>query len=163
MLDVRTARLPGTRLGQALRQLLSWRTVIVAGCVLVVGFLAVVPLYHLVRDTFTGEQGFTLGAFARAYGGDSQSAAMLRNSMVFAVGAALLALVLGTTLAYIQVRTDTPFKGLFFAASLVPLSSRRSCTPRRGSSSPTRTSGSSTARSNRSSAPGRSTCSACGG
>jgi iron(III) transport system permease protein len=121
MLDVRTARLPGARLGQALRHLLSWRTVIVAGCVLVVGFLAVVPLYHLVRDTFTGEQGFTLGAFARAYGGDSQSAAMLRNSMVFAVGAALLALVLGTTLAYIQVRTDTPFKGLFFAASLVPL------------------------------------------
>src|SRR3954451_20201631 len=46
---------------------------------------------------------------------------MLRNSLVFAVGAALLALVLGTTLAYIQVRTDTPFKGLFFAASLVPL------------------------------------------
>jgi iron(III) transport system permease protein len=46
---------------------------------------------------------------------------MLRNSLEFAVGAALLALVLGTTLAYIQVRTDTPFKGLFFAASLVPL------------------------------------------
>ncbi len=121
MLDVRIARLPTARLGQALRHLLSWRTVIVAGCVLVVGFLAVVPLYHLVRDTFTGEQGFTLGAFARAYGGDSQSAAMLRNSLVFAVGAGLLALVLGTALAYIQVRTDTPFKGLFFAASLVPL------------------------------------------
>ena len=46
---------------------------------------------------------------------------MLGNSLAFAVGAALLALVIGTVLAYIQVRTDTPFKGLFFAASLVPL------------------------------------------
>jgi iron(III) transport system permease protein len=123
MLDVRSARLPAARarLGQSVRQLLSGRTVIVAGCVLVVGFLALVPLYHLVRDTFTGEQGFTVGAFGRAYGGDSQSGTMLLNSLGFAVGAAVLALVLGTTLAYIQVRTDTPFKGLFFAASLVPL------------------------------------------
>jgi iron(III) transport system permease protein len=123
MLDVRSARLPAARarLGQGVRQLLSGRTVVVAGCVLVVGFLALVPLYHLVRDTFTGEQGFTLAAFGRAYGGDSQSGAMLLNSLGFAVGAAVLALVLGTTLAYIQVRTDTPFKGLFFAASLVPL------------------------------------------
>jgi iron(III) transport system permease protein len=123
MLDVRSARLPAARarLGQSVRQLLSGRTVVVAGCVLVVGFLALVPLYHLFRDTFTGEQGFTLGAFGRAYGGDSQAGSMLLNSLGFAIGAAVLALVLGTTLAYIQVRTDTPFKGLFFAASLVPL------------------------------------------
>lgn len=121
MLDVRAAGVSGARIGQGLRRLLSGRTVIVAGCVIAVGFLAIVPLFYLVRDTFTGEQGFTLGAFGRAYGGDSQSAEMLRNSLLFAVGAAVLALVLGTALAYIQVRTDTPFKALFFAASLVPL------------------------------------------
>jgi iron(III) transport system permease protein len=117
-----SARLPtAARLGQTLRQLLTGRTLIVAGCVLAVGFLAVVPMFYLIRDTFTGTEGFTLGAFSRAYGGNAQAGTMLRNSLEFAVGSALLALVLGTTLAYIQVRTDTPFKGLFFAASLVPL------------------------------------------
>jgi iron(III) transport system permease protein len=109
------------RLVRDSRRLLSGRTLIVAGCVLVVGFLAVVPLFYLVRDTFTGTGGFTLGAFGRAYGGHSQAASMLANSLEFAVGAALLALVIGAVLAYVQVRTDTPFKGLFFAASLVPL------------------------------------------
>lgn len=104
-----------------LRRVLSTQTLVVGGCVVVVGFLAVVPLYYLLRDTFSDQNGFTLGAFARAYGGDSQSGEMLRNSLIFAVGAALLALVLGTVLAYVQVRTDSPFKGLFFAASLVPL------------------------------------------
>jgi iron(III) transport system permease protein len=109
------------RLARDSRRLLSARTLIVAGCVLIVGFLAIVPLFYLVRDTFTGPGGFTLGAFGRAYGGHSQAATMLGNSLEFAVGAALLALVIGTVLAYVQVRTDTPFKGLFFAASLVPL------------------------------------------
>jgi iron(III) transport system permease protein len=103
------------------RRLLSGRTLVVAACVLATAFLALVPLFYLIRDTFTGPGGFTLGAFARAYGGQSQSARMLGNSLVFAVGAALLALAVGAALAYVQVRTDTPFKGLFFAASLVPL------------------------------------------
>jgi iron(III) transport system permease protein len=103
------------------KRLLSGRTLVVAGCVLATAFLALVPLFYLIRDTFTGPRGFTLGAFARAYGGQSQSAEMLVNSLAFAVGAALLALVVGSALAYVQVRTDTPFKGLFFAASLVPL------------------------------------------
>jgi iron(III) transport system permease protein len=111
----------GSRLARDVRRLASGRTLIVAGCVLIVGFLAIVPLFYLIRDTFTGPGGFTLGAFSRAYGGRSQAGEMLGNSLAFAVGAALLALVLGTVLAYIQVRTDTPFKGLFFAASLVPL------------------------------------------
>ena len=43
------------------------------------------------------------------------------NSLAFAIGAALLSLVVGTTLAYLNVRTDVPFKALFFAASIVPL------------------------------------------
>jgi iron(III) transport system permease protein len=112
---------PAGRIAQGLRRLLSVRTLIVAGCVLAVGFLAIVPLFRLVADTFTGPQGFTVGAFGRAYTRDAQSGTMLLNSLEFSIGAAVLALVLGTALAYIQVRTDTPFKGLFFAASLVPL------------------------------------------
>jgi iron(III) transport system permease protein len=87
----------------------------------VVGYLAVVPLIYLLHDTFTGSSGITFSAFARAYGGNSQSGRMMLNSLEFAFGAAVLALVTGTVLAYVQVRTDVPFKGLLFAASMVPL------------------------------------------
>jgi iron(III) transport system permease protein len=89
--------------------------------VVVVGYLAVVPLWYLLHDTFTGSAGISFAAFERAYGGNSQSGEMLLNSVRFAVGSAALALVTGACLAYIQVRTDVPFKGLLFAASLVPL------------------------------------------
>jgi iron(III) transport system permease protein len=97
------------------------RTLLVGGAIVVVGYLALVPLIYLFRDTFTGSTGLSFSSFTRAYSADQQAGSMMRNSMIFAVGSAALALALGTTLAYIQVRTDAPFKGLFFAASLVPL------------------------------------------
>lgn len=103
------------------RRLLSPQFLIVGGAILVVGYLAVVPLGFLLHDTFTGTAGPTLDAFGRAYGGNTQAGEMLVNSLVFALGSAALALVTGTALAYVQVRTDVPFKGLLFAASLVPL------------------------------------------
>ncbi|MFJ9535994.1 ABC transporter permease [Streptomyces sp. NPDC101225] len=113
---------PG-RLVRLLKRPLSLQGLLVGGAVIIVGYLAVVPLGYLVHDTFLSADGngVSLGAFSRAYGGNSQSGEMMLNSLWFAVGAAALALVLGTALAYIQVRTDTPFKALFFAASLVPL------------------------------------------
>lgn len=99
----------------------SAQVLIVGGAMVVVGYLAVVPLAYLFHDTFTGSTGLTFEAFARAYGGNTQAGEMLVNSLVFALGSSVLALVTGTVLAYVQVRTDVPFKGLLFAASLVPL------------------------------------------
>ncbi|MEU0599982.1 iron ABC transporter permease [Streptomyces sp. NPDC006393] len=111
------------RLLRLLRRPLSLQGLLVGGAVLVVGYLAIVPLGYLVHDTFLSAdgRGISFGAFSRAYGGNSQSGEMMLNSLWFALGSAALALVIGTALAYVQVRTDTPFKGLFFAASLVPL------------------------------------------
>ncbi|GAA3827471.1 ABC transporter permease [Streptomyces chiangmaiensis] len=111
------------RLLRMLRRPLSLQGLLVGGAVVVVGYLAIVPLGYLVHDTFLSADGsgLSFNAFARAYGGNSQSAEMMLNSLWFALGSAALALILGTALAYVQVRTDTPFKGLFFAASLVPL------------------------------------------
>ncbi|MFJ9030535.1 ABC transporter permease [Streptomyces sp. NPDC102274] len=113
---------PG-RIAGLLRRLLSFQGLLVGGAVLIVGYLALVPLGYLIHDTFlnTTGSGVSFGAFSRAYGGNSQAGSMLLNSLGFALGSAALALVLGTVLAYVQVRTDTPFKGLFFAASMVPL------------------------------------------
>jgi iron(III) transport system permease protein len=91
--------------------------VAVAGAV---GYLALVPLYYLIWGTFFDDRGFTLGGFARAYS-DSQIGSLIGNSLLFAAGSALLSLVVGTALAYLNVRTDVPFKALFFAASIIPL------------------------------------------
>ncbi|MFJ5092053.1 ABC transporter permease [Streptomyces sp. NPDC088674] len=113
---------PG-RLERLARRLFTPQGLLVGVAVLIVGYLAIVPLAYLVHDTFLSQDGsgISVGSFRRAYGGNAQAGDMLLNSLGFAVGSAALALVLGTALAYVQVRTDTPFKGLFFAASLVPL------------------------------------------
>lgn len=96
------------------------KLLIIAAVVGAIGYLALVPLYYLLWGTFFDEFGFTVGGFARAYG-DERMASLVLNSLWFAVGAAVLALVVGTSLAYLNVRTDVPFKALFFAASVIPL------------------------------------------
>lgn len=111
----------GRAIGRSLRELVSGRGVVIGIAVLVVGWLAAVPLFYLVHDTFTGPTGFTLDAFRRAYGGQSQAVEMVRNSLVFSAGSAALALLGGSSLAYLHARTDAPLRPVFFAASLVPL------------------------------------------
>ncbi|MCW3844817.1 iron ABC transporter permease [Micromonospora yasonensis] len=96
------------------------KLIITVGVACVIGYLALVPLYYLLWGTFFDAEGFTLGGFARAYG-DDRIGPLVVNSLWFAVGAALLSLAVGTALAYLNVRTDVPFKGLFFAASIIPL------------------------------------------
>src|SRR6266508_4015801 len=111
----------GRRLAQVARELATPRTLLVGGALVIVGYLAVVPLVYLLHDTFTGPAGLSIGAFTRAYSASSQAGRMMLNSLEFAVGSGALALAIGTLLAYVQVRTDAPLKSLFFAASLVPL------------------------------------------
>ncbi|MET7398240.1 iron ABC transporter permease [Dactylosporangium sp. NPDC005572] len=98
----------------------SPKLVIIVAVAGVIGYLALVPLYYLIWGTFFDDHGFTLGGFARAYN-DSQIGSLIGNSVWFAGGSAVLSLSVGTVLAYLNVRTDVPFKALFFAASIIPL------------------------------------------
>jgi iron(III) transport system permease protein len=100
--------------------------IVMGSVVAVVAWLALVPLVFLLWQSFMTPQTaavparFTLGNFRDAY----TSADTLRlfvNSVAFAAGTGLLALTLGTLLAWINERTNTPFKSLFFALSIVPL------------------------------------------
>lgn len=100
--------------------LLAPKTLVTAAVAGIIAYLALVPLYYLLYGTFFDAAGFTVGGFERAYGG-GQITELLSNSLLFAIGAAVLSLTLGTSLAYLQVRTDVPFKALFFAGSIVPL------------------------------------------
>ena len=109
-----------TRTGGWRRWLPTPKVLIVGVVGLRIGYLAIVPLYYLLWGTFFDDKGFTLAGFSRAYG-DERIVELVSNSLWFAVGAAILSLVVGTALAYLNVRTDVPFKALFFAASIIPL------------------------------------------
>ena len=63
---------------------------------------------------------FTVGNYVAAYR-TSDTLRLLWTSIRFALGASLFAFVIGTTLAWINERTNTPFKSIIYALSLVPL------------------------------------------
>ncbi len=99
-------------------------TLAVFGLGLVLAYLAAYPLAMLILGTFgvDGEisKGFTLANFANAYG-SGRTFLLFQNSLVYAGGVGLLALTLGTALAWIVERTNTPFRRAFFALSIVPI------------------------------------------
>jgi iron(III) transport system permease protein len=103
-----------------LRHVFSARTLIVGLVLAAVAYLALVPLGFLLWQTFVSNGHLTLERFRDAYGKVGLSE-MALNSLAFAIGSTLVAVTLGTALAYLIVRTDVPFKPLMMAASLVPL------------------------------------------
>jgi iron(III) transport system permease protein len=103
-----------------LRRLVSGRNVIVVLVTLLVAYLSLVPLGFLLWQTFVRGGDLTIASFRTAYS-EGGLFGMAFNSFAFAGGATALAMVVGTALAYLVVRTDVPFKPLMFAASLVPL------------------------------------------
>jgi iron(III) transport system permease protein len=103
-----------------LRAVLRPQTVVLGAVVAVVAYLALVPLGFLLWNTFVDDGRLTLDAVTEAYS-RAGLRPMVVSSLVFAGGSTLLAVPLGTVLAYLVVRTDLPGKGLMFAASLVPL------------------------------------------
>ncbi len=103
---------------------LKW--VILGLCVAAVAYLAVVPLGFLLWQSFftphtaAKPAEFTLGNYAAAYS-SLETAKLFLNSVLFATGTAAFSLVIGTALAWMNERTNTPFKRLFFGLALVPL------------------------------------------
>jgi iron(III) transport system permease protein len=99
---------------------------IIGACVALTLYLGVVPLGFLLWQSFFTPQTaskaaeFTLGNYRDAYG-SAQTWVLFWNSLQFASGTAALAFVLGTLLAWMNERTNTPCKSLFFALSLIPL------------------------------------------
>lgn len=88
--------------------------------VVLIGYLVITPLGFLLYRTFVEDGSLGFAGFARAYSAPN-AGSMVRNTILFSVGAGALAVTVGTALAYVNVRTDAPLKRLFFAASLVPL------------------------------------------
>jgi len=117
---------PGGPGRTASRFRLDLKWVILGLCVAAVAYLAVVPLGFLLWQSFFTPQTaakpaeFTLGNYAAAYS-SLETARLFLNSVLFATGTAAFSLVIGTALAWMNERTNTPFKKLFFGLALVPL------------------------------------------
>lgn len=114
------ANRPEPRWLRVLTDVLSPRNLIVVAGIVLVGWLALVPLVYLVWATFYNGTEITLDFFVQAYSAVGIGS-MAVNSFVFAAGSTVLSICIGTALAYLCVRTDVPLKPLVFAASLVPL------------------------------------------
>ncbi len=105
---------------------LSAQTLLQGAVAITVAYLTLVPLLFLIYGSFFtpivgGEAGvFTLQNYVRAYT-DRAALPILLNSIIFSVGTTVVAFAIGTTVAWITERTNTPFRELFLAVSLVPL------------------------------------------
>ncbi len=110
----------------SLKNWLSWKALVIGVCVAFTVYIAVIPLGFLLWQSFftpqtaTKAAEFTLGNYITAYT-SSDTARLFWTSVQFAFGTAAFAFLVGTSLAWMNERTNTPFKGLFFAMSLIPL------------------------------------------
>ena len=109
-----------------LRRWFTWKALIIGLCVAFTVYIAVIPLGFLLWQSFFTPQTaskpavFTFGNYITAYT-NPDTLRLFLNSLQFALGTATFAFLIGTTLAWINERTNTPFKSLFFALALIPL------------------------------------------
>ncbi|HEX6632588.1 MAG TPA: iron ABC transporter permease [Usitatibacter sp.] len=108
------------------RRRFEWGWVVIAVCVAIVVYLALVPLGFLLWQSFftpqTADEAarFTFGNYREAYG-SSETWTLLKNSITFAIGASCFSFLVGAGLAWMNERTNTPFKSLFYGLALIPL------------------------------------------
>jgi iron(III) transport system permease protein len=92
--------------------------------VAIVGFLTVCPVVMLalgsVSEGLTAFGEFTFDKYLGAYT-DPEFFRVMFNTAVFVLGSSVLATVLAVFLAYLNTRTDIPFKGLFGVLSIIPM------------------------------------------
>jgi iron(III) transport system permease protein len=101
------------------------QSLILIGCTAFVLYLAGIPLlmllYGSIRSAPIGEPGatYTLQNYVKAYF-DKEFYLLLGNSVYYALGTCSLTFLIGTFLAWVSERTNTPFKKLFIVMSLIP-------------------------------------------
>lgn len=101
----------------ALKKWLQPDVLFLAAIVALVAYLAMTPLAFLIYGSFKtefllGEGQFTLSNYIQAYT-EREFYALFWNSLVYAVGVSILTFLMGTTLAWICERTNTPGRKIF--------------------------------------------------
>jgi len=92
--------------------------------IVLVGFLTVCPVVMLVLGSFSEGLGafghFTVDKYVRSYT-DPELLGILVNTAIFTVGSGVVATFLALFLAYLNTRTNIPFKFLFRIISIIPM------------------------------------------
>ncbi|MFQ5542505.1 MAG: ABC transporter permease, partial [Candidatus Binatia bacterium] len=101
----------------------SPKFLLTSGTILIVAYLALVPLimllYGSLRSSPPGVPGvFTLDKFYEAYS-NPRIYQSLWNTLTFSLGVTVFACTLGTLLAWITERTNTPLRGFIFFLSVI--------------------------------------------
>ncbi len=100
------------------------RSVLTPSLIAVVGFLTVCPVVMLVFGSFSTGLGafgeFTLDKYILGYT-DPELGGIIMNTIIFVLGSSLVATGLALLLAYLNTRTDIPFKFLFRIISIIPM------------------------------------------
>ncbi len=110
--------------GEGLRLNSQW--IVTSSAVTLVAWLTLIPLGFLIYQSVmtpqvaNAPQRFTWNNFITAYS-SAETFSLFLTSVQFAAGTAVFALTLGTLLAWMNERTNTPFKSLFYALSIIPL------------------------------------------
>lgn len=94
------------------------------GLIAIVGFLTVCPVVMLIFGSFSQGLGafgtFTLEKYVKAYA-DPDFAEIILNTVIFITGSAVVATGLALFLAYLNMRTNIPFKFMFRIISIIPM------------------------------------------
>ncbi len=108
-----------------LREKINSQHIILVACILAVAYLVLIPLIMLlfgsIRSAPIGEPGahFTFKNYLDAYL-SPRFFPLMGNSFLYGIGSCILTFVLGTSLAWVYERTNTPFKKIFGVAALIP-------------------------------------------
>lgn len=87
-----------------------------------VGLLALMPIAFLLWQTFVVQGvGLSLDNVRAAYQGRFGLGTLTWNTLWFTLGSTVVALPIGTGLAWLTVRTNVPLRRLVFVAAVVPM------------------------------------------
>ncbi len=99
-------------------------TTLTLGLIVIVGLLTVCPVVMLIVGSFSQGLGsfgtFTLEKYIQSYT-DPAFAEIILNTVIFTLGSAIVATLLALFLAYLNTRTNIPFKFLFGVISIIPM------------------------------------------
>ncbi|MEJ2097893.1 MAG: iron ABC transporter permease [Deltaproteobacteria bacterium] len=100
------------------------RSIMTPTLIAIVGFLTVCPVVMLVFGSFSSGLGafgqFTLDKYILGYT-DPELGRIVINTIIFVLGSSLVATGLALFLAYLNTRTDIPFKFIFRIISIIPM------------------------------------------
>jgi len=100
------------------------KTALTPALIVIVGLLTISPVLMLLAGSFSEGfgtfGGFTTAKYVEAYT-DPEFFGILLDTSIFTLGSAVVATFLALFLAYVNTRTDIPFKSFFGIISIIPM------------------------------------------